>query len=124
VIDVAPTILEAAGLPEPTVVNGTPQIPMEGTSIVYTFDDAKAKERHTTQYFEIAGNRAIYHDGWLARTIHRAPWEPQPRAPLQDDTWELYDVRSDFSLASDLAAKNPQKLARCRRCSSIKPRPD
>ena len=75
VIDVAPTILEAIGLPEPKVVNGTPQIPMEGTSLAYTFEDAKAKERHTTQYFEIAGNRAIYHDGWFARTIHRAPWE-------------------------------------------------
>ena len=111
VIDVAPTVLEAAGLPEPTVVNGTPQIPIEGVSMAYTFDDAKAPERHTTQYFEISGNRAIYHDGWLARTIHRAPWEPQPRAPLQGDTWELYDVRNDFSLASDVAAQNRQKLA-------------
>lgn len=74
-------------------------------------NDANAKERHTTQYFEIAGNRAIYHDGWLARTIHKAPWEPKPRNPLQDDVWELYDVRSDFSLTNDLAAKNPQKLA-------------
>jgi len=111
VIDVAPTVLEAAGLPEPKVVNGTPQIPIEGVCMAYTFDDAKAPERHTTQYFEIAGNRAIYHDGWLARTIHRAPWETQPRAPLQGDAWELYDVRSDFSLASDVAAKNPQKLA-------------
>ncbi len=111
VIDVAPTVLEAAGLPEPKVVNGTPQIPIEGVSMAYTFDDAKAPERHTTQYFEIAGNRAIYHEGWLARTIHRAPWEAQPRAPLQGDTWELYDVRSDFSLASDVAAKNPQKLS-------------
>ncbi|HEX9206660.1 MAG TPA: arylsulfatase [Steroidobacteraceae bacterium] len=112
VIDVAPTILEAIGLPEPRVVDGTPQIPMEGTSLVYTFDDAKAKERHTTQYFEIAGNRAIYHDGWYARTIHRAPWEPKPRRSLEDNSaWELYDVRSDFSLANNLAAKNPQKLA-------------
>jgi len=112
VIDVAPTILEAIGLPEPTVVNGTPQTPMEGTSLVYSFEDAKAKERHTTQYFEIAGNRAIYHEGWLARTIHRAPWEPKPRRTLEDNSaWELYDTRSDFSLANDLAAKNPQKLA-------------
>ena len=72
----------------------------------------KAKERHTTQYFEIAGNRAIYHDGWFARTIHRAPWEAKPRRTLEDNSaWELYDVRSDFSLANDLAAKNPQKLA-------------
>jgi arylsulfatase len=112
VIDVAPTILEAIGLPEPKVVNGTPQIPMEGTSLVYSFEDAKAKERHTTQYFEIAGNRAIYHDGWYARTIHRAPWEPKPRRTLEDNSaWELYDVRADFSLANDLAKKNPQKLA-------------
>jgi len=110
VIDVAPTILEAAGLPEPKVVNGTPQIPMEGTSLAYTFDDATAKERHTTQYFEVAGNRAIYHDGWLARTIHKAPWEPKPRRPLAEDVWELYDVRSDFSLSTDLAAKEPKRL--------------
>jgi arylsulfatase len=112
VIDIAPTILQAIGLPEPKVVDGATQIPMEGTSLVYTFDDAKAKERHTTQYFEIAGNRAIYHDGWFAREIHRAPWEPKPRRPLQDNSaWQLYDVRTDFSLANDLAAKNPKKLA-------------
>lgn len=111
VIDVAPTILEAAGLPEPKMVNGTPQIPMEGVSMAYTFSDAKAKERHTTQYFEIAGNRAIYHDGWLARVIHRAPWEYKPRTTLDKDVWELYDVRNDFSLSTDLAAKNPKKLA-------------
>ena len=112
VIDVAPTILEAIGLPEPTVVNGTPQIPMEGTSLVYSFEDAKAKDRHTTQYFEIAGNRAIYHDGWFARTIHKAPWEQKPRRTLEDNSaWELFDTRSDFSLGNDLAAKNPQKLA-------------
>ncbi len=112
VIDVAPTVLQAAGLPEPKAVNGTPQIPMEGTSLVYSFDNAKAKERHTTQYFEIAGNRAIYHDGWYARTIHRAPWEAKPRRPLEDNSaWQLYDVRSDFSLADDVAAKHPKKLA-------------
>jgi arylsulfatase A-like enzyme len=110
VIDVAPTILEAATLPEPKVVDGTTQIPMEGVSLVYTFNDAKAKERHTTQYFEIAGNRAIYHDGWYARTIHRAPWEAKGRHPLDKDVWELYDLRADFSLSNDLAAKNPKKL--------------
>jgi len=111
VIDVAPTVLEAIGLPEPKVVDGTPQVPMEGTSLVYSFEDAKAPERHTTQYFEIAGNRAIYHDGWYARTIHRAPWEPKGRHPLDQDVWELYDVREDFSLSRDLAALNPRKLA-------------
>lgn len=111
VIDVAPTILEAAGLPEPKVVNGTPQRPMDGVSMVYTFGDAKAKGRHTTQYFEMFGNRAIYHDGWFARTIHRAPWEMKPRRPLAEDIWELYDTRSDFSLVNDLAEENPQKLA-------------
>ncbi|MGE5362177.1 MAG: arylsulfatase [Bacteroidales bacterium] len=112
VIDVAPTILEAATLPEPKMVNGVSQIPMAGTSLVYSFEDGKAKERHTTQYFEIAGNRAIYHDGWYARTIHKAPWEQKPRRTLQDNSaWQLYDVRSDFSLATDLAAQNPKKLA-------------
>jgi len=111
VIDVAPTILEAAGLPEPKVVNGTPQAPIEGVSMAYTFDDAQAKDRHTTQYFEIFGNRAIYHDGWLAGSVHKAPWEAQPRHPLAEDVWELYDVRSDFSLAKDLAKGNPEKLA-------------
>jgi arylsulfatase A-like enzyme len=110
VIDIAPTILEAAGLPEPKVVNGTPQIPMAGTSLVYSFDDAKAKDRHVTQYFEVAGNRGIYHDGWLAGTIHKAPWEAKPRRPLEEDVWELYDVRADFSLSKDLAASKPEKV--------------
>ena len=75
VIDIAPTILEAAGLPEPKVGQRDPQTPIEGVSMLYTFNDAKAKDRHMTQYFEIFGNRAIYHDGWLAGTVHRAPWE-------------------------------------------------
>ena len=110
VIDVAPTILQAAGLPEPRMVNGTPQIPMEGRSLMYSFEKAKAREARSTQYFEIAGNRAIYHDGWFARTIHRAPWEPKPRRPLQNDIWELYNTRSDFSLSQDLAKQNPKKL--------------
>jgi arylsulfatase len=110
VIDIAPTILEAAGLPEPKAVNGTAQTPMEGVSLVYTFDDANATSRHTTQYFEIFGNRAIYHDGWLAGTVHRVPWESNPRTTLQHDVWELYDTRTDFSLANDLAAKDPRRL--------------
>jgi arylsulfatase len=110
VIDVAPTVLEAAGLPEPKSVNGTVQEPIEGVSMLYTFDDAKATGKHITQYFEIFGNRAIYHDGWYAGTIHKAPWEMKVRAPLKDDKWELYDTRSDFSLTNDLAAQNPSKL--------------
>jgi arylsulfatase len=110
VIDIAPTILEAAGLPEPKTVNGVPQTPIEGVSMLYSFHDAQARDRHLTQYFEIFGNRAIYHDGWLAGTIHKAPWEEKPRAALANDTWELYDTRTDFSLANDLAGKNPDKL--------------
>jgi arylsulfatase len=110
VVDIAPTILEAAGLPFPKSVSGTVQKPFEGVSLAYTLNDAHAKDRHITQYFEILGNRAIYHDGWLARTIHRAPWEQRPRATLDKDTWELYDTRKDFSLANDLAKKNPTKL--------------
>ena len=112
VIDVAPTVLQAIGLPEPKSVNGVKQVPMAGTSLAYSFEDAKARERHTTQYFEVAGNRAIYHEGWFARTIHKAPWEAKPRRPLEDNSaWQLYDTRSDFSLANDLAAQNPKKLA-------------
>ena len=110
VIDVAPTILEAAGLPEPKSVNGTVQTPFEGVSMLYSFNDAKAPTRHTTQYFEIFGNRAIYNDGWLARTIHRAAWEFKPRGTLEADVWELFDTRADFSLANDLAKDNPAKL--------------
>jgi arylsulfatase len=110
VIDVAPTILEAAGLPEPKSVNGTPQTPIEGVSMLYTFADVGAKDRHKTQYFEIFGNRGIYHDGWLAHTVHRAAWEAKVRHPLLEDVWELYHVAEDFSSATNLAANNPEKL--------------
>ncbi len=110
VIDVAPTVLEAAGLPEPKSVNGTPQRPMDGTSMLYTFADANAKEQHVVQYFEMFGNRAIYLDGWFARTIHKAPWEHHPRRGLTEDIWELYDTSKDFSLVNDLSKKDPQKL--------------
>jgi len=110
VIDIAPTILEAAGLPEPKTVNGIAQTPIEGVSMGYTFGDRSARDRHRVQYFEVFGNRAIYSDGWLAGTVHKAPWELQPRAALEDDTWELYDTRNDFALADNLALKNPGKL--------------
>lgn len=111
VIDIAPTILEAAGLPEPTSVNGTKQRPMDGVSMLYTIDDAKAKDRRTTQYFEMFGNRAIYHDGWIAATRHSIPWLMAASYPTFDkDRWELYHVTEDFSQTNDLAAKNPQKL--------------
>ncbi|MEI8004999.1 MAG: arylsulfatase [Bacteroidota bacterium] len=110
VIDVAPTVYEAAGIPAPKVVNGITQAPIEGTSLVYTFNDAAAKEKHTVQYFEMMGNRGLYQDGWLARTIHKAPWNPKPYAVLQEDKWELYNTMVDFSLSNDLAAKDPGKL--------------
>jgi len=110
VVDVAPTILEAAGLPEPKRVNGTVQRPIEGVSMAYTYAAPQAESRHKVQYFEIFGNRAIYADGWLAGTVHRAPWEMKPRAPLVEDTWHLFDTRTDFSLVNDLAASNPAKL--------------
>jgi arylsulfatase A-like enzyme len=110
VTDIAPTILEAAGIPEPKMVNGVVQRPMEGVSMVYTFDSPQANSRHTTQYFELAGNRGIYHDGWLAGTVHKAPWELVPRHTLDKDKWELYNTAEDFSLANDLAAKHPEKL--------------
>ena len=84
VIDVAPTILEAAGLPEPTIVNGTPQTPIQGVSMLYAVEDPKAADRHVTQYFEIAGNRAMYNDGWLAGTVHREPWNFKPNHTLRD----------------------------------------
>ncbi len=110
VIDVAPTVLEAASLPEPKSVNGIVQSPIEGVSMVYSFNKPEAKSTHKTQYFEIFGNRAIYHDGWFAGTVHRAPWEKTPRRKLAEDIWELYDTTKDFSLVNDLAKTNPAKL--------------
>jgi arylsulfatase len=110
VIDIAPTILEATSLPEPKSVNGTPQTPIEGESLLYTFNNANAEERHTTQYFEMFGNRAVYHEGWLARTLHRAPWQTVDMQPLESDVWDLYNVREDFSLTNNLADKHPKKL--------------
>lgn len=109
-IDIAPTVFEACKIPAPAMVNGIKQDPIEGTSMVYSFDDAKAKERHTTQYFEMFGNRAIYSNGWYARTIHRPAWQAKPSASLQEDTWDLYDSNTDFTLSNNLASKNPAKL--------------
>ncbi|HSE96391.1 MAG TPA: arylsulfatase, partial [Methylomirabilota bacterium] len=107
----APTVLEAAGLPEPTMVNGTTQRPMDGVSMLYTTDDPAANERRTTQYFEMFGNRAIYHDGWVAATRHSIPWLTTGQLPPFDrDHWELYHVDRDFSQANDIAAQNPAKL--------------
>jgi arylsulfatase A-like enzyme len=110
VIDIAPTVYEITKIPAPATVNGIKQDPIEGTSLAYTFNDAKAPEQHKVQYFEMFGNRAVYQDGWFARTIHRAAWEMKVRAPLTEDKWELYNTNEDFSLANDLAAQNPDKL--------------
>ncbi len=110
VIDVAPTIYDAVGVPAPEMVNGVKQAPIEGVTMAYSFDEASATDTRKTQYFEMVGNRAIYHDGWFAGTIHKAPWEAQPRGPLLDDVWQLYDVNADFSLSNDLAKENPTML--------------
>jgi arylsulfatase len=110
VTDIAPTVMEAAGLPFPSSVNGTVQKPFEGVSLMYSFDDADAADQHTTQYFEMFGNRAIYHEGWVAAAKHRTPWASAPDGPLDQDKWELYHVAEDFSQANDLAASNPDKL--------------
>jgi arylsulfatase len=102
--------MEAAGLPFPNMVHGTAQKPFEGVSLIYAFDDADAADRHTTQYFEMFGNRAIYDNGWVAATKHRTPWGSAPDGLLSEDKWELYHVAEDFSQANDLAASNPDKL--------------
>jgi arylsulfatase len=117
VIDVAPTVLEAAGLPEPTAVNGVLQSPMEGTSMLYTFNAADEPERHELQYFEMFANRGIYHRGWSAVTKHRTPWGAVVGAlpPFDDDVWELYDGTSDYSQARNLAAEQPEMLAKLQR---------
>jgi arylsulfatase A-like enzyme len=117
VIDIAPTVLEAAGLPEPTMVNGVQQAPMEGTSMLYTFNEPGAAERHDLQYFEMFGNRGIYHKGWSAVTKHRTPWVLVGGMPpaFDDDVWELYDGSRDYSQARDMAADRPEMLAKLQR---------
>ncbi|HYI34389.1 MAG TPA: sulfatase-like hydrolase/transferase, partial [Glaciibacter sp.] len=111
-IDVAPTILEAAGLPEPTMVNGVMQSPMEGTSMLYSFNEPDTPERHDLQYFEMFGNRGIYYKGWSAVTKHRTPWIMVGGTvpAFDDDVWELYDGSVDFSQARDLSAEQPDRL--------------
>jgi arylsulfatase len=117
VIDVAPTILEAAGLPQPVAVNGVAQRPIEGVSMLYSFNDARADERHETQYFEMFGNRGIYHKGWTAVTRHKTPWllvgEKVPA--LDEDVWELYDTNKDWSQSNNLAKQMPEKLEQLKR---------
>ena len=116
VIDLAPTVLEAARLPEPTFVNGVQQRPLEGVSMAYTFDDPDAPERHETQYFEMFCNRGIYHRGWTAVTRHSTPWDPTAPLPaLDDDVWELYDTTTDWTQARDLADAKPEKLRELQR---------
>lgn len=112
--DIVPTLLEAIGIEMPEKVNGVPQKPISGTSLAYTFDQPDAPERHRTQYFEVFGHRSIYHEGWMASAFHaRYPWQAfaMGNKRLEDDTWELYDLRSDFSQANDLASKYPERLA-------------
>jgi arylsulfatase len=120
IIDVAPTILEAAGLPQPESVNGIQQDPIEGTSMVYSFSDGAAPERHTTQYFEILCNRGIYHEGWTAVTKHRTPWAPaSQKAPAFDeDVWELYSDK-DWTQSNNLAKQMPEKLHELQRLFMI-----
>ncbi len=114
VIDVAPTVLEAAHLPAPTFVNGIQQAPLEGVSMTYSFDDAAAPDRHTTQYFEMFVNRGIYHQGWTAVTRHSTPWVMAPLPPYDDDVWELY-APDDWTQAHDLSGEQPDRLAHLQR---------
>jgi arylsulfatase A-like enzyme len=114
VIDVAPTVLDAARLPAPTFVNGIQQAPLEGVSMAYSFDDAAAADRHTTQYFEMLVNRGIYHQGWTAVTRHSTPWVMTGTAPIESDVWELY-APDDWTQAHDLANEQPERLAHLQR---------
>ena len=114
VIDVARTVLEVAGLPEPEMVNGISQAPLEGVSMAYSFDDANAPERHDLQYFEMFGNRGLYHQGWTAVTKHSTPWTTDPPPAFDDDVWELYGP-DDWTQAKNVVAANRDKLAEMQR---------
>jgi len=115
VIDIAPTVLEAAGLPHPTVVNSAQQAPYEGKSMLYALNDAKAAERRETQYFEMFCNRGIYHKGWTAVTRHSVPWIGSYKRSFDEDVWELYDTNTDWTQSKDLAKEQPKKLAELQR---------
>ncbi len=108
--DIAATVLEATNLPHSKSINGVEQIPLDGVSMLYSVDDGAAADNHTTQYFEMFGNRAIYHEGWMARVIHRVPWASAPLNTLQEDVWDLYNIDEDFSCTNNLAESNPEKL--------------
>ena len=111
VIDITPTIYELCGITPPNTLNGVPQKPIEGISFAYTFDDARAKGRRSTQYFEMGCNRGIYHDGWMASAMSFSPWQPNRSGfDIDNQKWELYNINDDFSQAHDVAAKNPEKL--------------
>ncbi|NNL02671.1 MAG: arylsulfatase [Eudoraea sp.] len=108
--DVAPTVLEAVGLPSPKSINGIEQIPMDGVSMLYAANDKNAEDQHKVQYFEMFGNRAIYSNGWLARVVHMIPWVGKPINKLAEEEWELYNIEEDFSLVNNIASENPEKL--------------
>jgi len=114
VTDIAPTIYELAGVQLPESVNGVKQLPLEGKSLVYTFDHPDAQSPHTVQYFEMLGNRGIYKDGWWAGSRHLLPWEIDfekwEKSDPTKNPWELYDLNSDYSQAHDLAAQHPDKV--------------
>ncbi len=121
VIDVAPTILEAAGLPHPTVVNSVQQAPIEGVSMLYAFNEAKAAERHETQYFEMFCNRGIYHKGWTAVTRHGVPWLGAYKRAFDDDVWELYDTTTTGRSRRTSRRRTRRSSRSCSGCSSSKP---